>query len=74
LAAAHEISHRLIRPGHPATNGMVERFKRYAWLYNHHINQKALGHQPPIGAMKEWHRERPELFQKKPVNRPGPDI
>jgi transposase InsO family protein len=96
LAAAHEIEHRLIRPGHPATNGMVERFngriaeilrrhrfhrareleqtiERYAWLYNHHINQKALGHKPPISAMKEWHRERPELFQKKPVNRPGPD-
>ncbi|MGM0517996.1 MAG: integrase core domain-containing protein [Pseudomonadota bacterium] len=97
LAAAHEIEHRLTRPGHPATNGMVARFngriakilqrhrfisrrdldqtiQRHTWLYNHHINQKALGHQPPISAMKEWHRERPELFQKKPVNRPGPDI
>jgi len=96
LAEAHGIEHRLIRPGHPATNGMVERFNgriaeilrrhrftqareleqtigRYAWLYNHHINQKALGHQPPIGAMKEWYRERPDLFQKKPVNLPGPD-
>jgi len=23
--------------------------------------------------MKEWYRERPDLFQKKPVNLPGPD-
>ncbi len=71
------IEHRLIAPGRPQTNGMVERFngrisdvlatrrydssedleitlKRYNWLYNHQILQKALGHQPPIQAMKQW--------------------
>lgn len=93
---AHGIDHRLIKPGRPQTNGMVERFngricdvlatrryasgedleqtlKRYAWLYNHHIPQKALHHQSPITAMKEWQAKRPELFTKRVVNHAGPD-
>lgn len=64
---AHGIEHRLIKPGRPQTNGMVERFngcisdvlatrryvsgedleqtlKRYFWLYNYPIPQKALHH------------------------------
>jgi len=94
--AQHRVEHRLIRPGHPQTNGMVERFngrisdvlatyryesredleqtlKRYCWLYNHHIPQKALHHQPPIAAMKEWQAKRPELFIRRVINHPGPD-
>ncbi|WP_027961494.1 integrase core domain-containing protein, partial [Halomonas halodenitrificans] len=94
---AHGIEHRLIKPGRPQTNGMVERFngrisdvlstrryvsgedleqtlKRYAWLYNHHIPQKALHHQSPIAVMKEWQIKRPELFTKRVVNHTGPDI
>lgn len=93
----HGIEHRLIKPRHPQTNGMVERFngrisdvlatrryessedlkqtlKRYCWLYNHHIPQKALNHQPPIEAMKGWQEKRPELFHKRVVNHTGPDI
>lgn len=93
---AHGIQHRLIKPGRPQTNGMVERFngrisdvlatrryesaedleqtlKRYCWLYNHHIPQKALDHQPPISAMKDWQTKRPELFQKRVINHAGPD-
>ena len=46
---------------------------RYVWLYNHHIPQKALGHVPPIEAMKRGYAEKPELFIKVPRNRPGPD-
>jgi len=46
---------------------------RYAWLYNHHLPQKALGHLPPIEAMKKWYTEKPDLFSAKPRNRPGPD-
>ena len=91
------IEHRLIKPGRPQTNGMVERFngrisdvlatrrytsgedleqtlKRYTWLYNHHIPQKALHHQSPIEVMKEWQTKRPELFTKRVVNHTGPDI
>ncbi|MGP9656296.1 IS481 family transposase [Halomonas sp. AOP35-4E-18] len=93
---AHGIEHRLIKPGRPQTNGMVERFngrisdvlatrwytsgkdleqtlKRYAWLYNHHISQKALHHQSPITTMKEWQSKRPELFTKRVVNHTGLD-
>lgn len=94
--AEHHVEHRLIRPGHPQTNGMVERFngrisdvlatrryvsgedleqtlKRYCWLYNHHIPQKALKHQAPISAMKDWQNRRPELFTKRVINHPGLD-
>ena len=96
MCQTHGIEHRLIKPGRPQTNGMVERFngrisdvlatrrytsgedleqtlKRYAWLYNHHIPQKALHHQSPITAMKEWQAKRPELFTKRVVNYAGPD-
>lgn len=47
--------------------------KRYNWLYNHHINQKALHHRSPIGAMKQWQADRPELFWKRVINHAGPD-
>jgi transposase InsO family protein len=45
---------------------------RYVWLYNHHLPQKALGHAPPIEAMKKWYADKPDLFISKPRNRPGP--
>ncbi|GGX88076.1 IS481 family transposase [Litchfieldella qijiaojingensis] len=96
MCRAHGIQHRLIKPGRPQTNGMVERFngrisdvlatrryvsgedleqtlKRYCWLYNHHIAQKALHHQSPIDAMKQWQEMRPDLFHKRVINHPGPD-
>lgn len=96
LCSEKQIDHRLIKPRHPATNGMVERFngriaevlnthrfdsrddlaqtlKRYVYLYNHHIPQKALDHQPPIEALKMWQKNKPELFKKRVVNHAGPD-
>ncbi|TQE98281.1 MAG: transposase, partial [Spiribacter salinus] len=42
--------------------------KRYVWLYNQHIGQKALNHRTPVQAMKDWYAERPDLFRKKPRN------
>lgn len=92
----HSIKHRLIKPGRPQTNGMVERFngrisdvlatrrydssedleqtlKRYCWVYNHHIPQRALHHQTPIATMKEWQEKRPDLFYKNVINHAGPD-
>lgn len=46
---------------------------RYAWLYNHHLPQKALGHRCPMDALKQWYAEKPGLFIKQPRNQPGPD-
>jgi transposase InsO family protein len=90
------IAHRLIPPGRPQTNGMVERFngriaevlrthhfrsrddleatlKRYVWLYNHHLPQKAISHRTPIQTMKDWQAHKPEIFKKAVRNHPGPD-
>ncbi|ATJ82659.1 mobile element protein [Halomonas beimenensis] len=52
---------------------LEQTLKRYCWLYNHHIPQKALDHQPPISAMKDRQTKRPELFQKRVINHAGPD-
>ena len=80
------IEHRLIPPGRPQTNGMVERFngriaevlrtypfrsrddleatlKRYVWLYNHHLPQKAISHRTPIQTMEDWQAYRPGIFK-----------
>jgi hypothetical protein len=46
---------------------------RYAWLYNHHLPQKALGHISPAQAMKNWQSSNPDLFHKRVVNLPGHD-
>lgn len=96
MCAQHGIEHRLIKPKHPQTNGMIERFngrvaevlksttfisarhlettlQQYRHLYNHYIPQKNLGHVTPIDKLKEYYRVKPELFQKKPINHPGPD-
>ncbi len=96
LCQSNDIEHRLIRPGYPQTNGMVERFngriadvlrskrydssedlestlKRYCYLYNQHINQKALKHQTPVQSLKDWQKKKPDLFIKKVVNHTGPD-
>ena len=90
------IEHRLTRPRHPQTNGLVERFNgriadllrthhfrsgeeleatllRYAWLYNHQLPQKALGHVAPIRALKNWQQSHPQLFRKRFTNHPEHD-
>jgi len=56
-----------------SSDDLEQTLKRYAWLYNHHIPQKALRHQSPIAAMKEWQAQRPELFIKRTINHAGPD-
>ncbi len=52
---------------------LEQTLQRYAHLYNHHIPQKALGHKTPIQALKDWQKQKPELFTKQIRNHPGPD-
>ncbi|WP_022950212.1 IS481 family transposase [Methylohalobius crimeensis] len=47
--------------------------RRYVWLYNHQVPQKALGHIHPVQALKNWQRSHPHLFHKRVVNHPGHD-
>jgi hypothetical protein len=44
----------------------IDTLTRYMHLYNQHIAQQALGDVPPIKALQQWHRERPELFVEVP--------
>jgi transposase InsO family protein len=46
---------------------------RYVWLYNQQIPQSALGSKPPLQAMKDWHKLKPQLFRKQPYYLPGCD-
>lgn len=46
---------------------------RYAKLYNHAIPQRALNHCTPVQALKDWQRDRPDLFHKRVYNQTGLD-
>ena len=37
---------------------LAETIKRYAQVYNQHIPKKALGHIPPLQAVKDWYKKR----------------
>ena len=96
VCSEHHIEHRLIKPRHPQTNGMIERFNgriaevlattrfdaaksleqnllQYVKVYNQHIPQKALGHIPPLQALKNWQTSNPEIFRKRVYNLQGLD-
>ena len=46
---------------------------RYVRLYNGQLPQSVLKARAPIDALKDWHRQRPDLFKKRPYNRTGWD-
>ena len=96
VCRAQGIDHRLIKPRHPPTNGMIERFNgriadvlrqtrfptfaaltetllKYEQIDNQHIPQRALGHSPPVQALKKWQKAKPELFHKRVNNHTGLD-
>src|SRR5471030_3320287 len=45
----------------------------YLKLYNHHIPQRAIDSKTPIQALKEWQRQKPELFVKRVYEQTGLD-
>jgi transposase InsO family protein len=47
--------------------------RRYVWLYNEQLPQKALGHESPTQALKRWQQTHPHLFSRQVRNHPGPD-
>ena len=46
---------------------------RYVHLYNSQLPQSALKGRTPIDALKDWQRQRPELFKKRVYNLAGCD-
>lgn len=38
--------------------------KRYVWLYNQHLPQKAIRHRTPIQIMKDWQAHKPDFLEK----------
>jgi len=46
---------------------------RYVQLYNSTLPQSALKARMPIAALKDWQRQRPELFKKRVYNHAGCD-
>ena len=64
------------------TEDLEATLLRYAYLYNHQLPQSALHSQTPFETMKIWYDQKPELFNRKPVqpgtksstNRPGCDM
>jgi transposase InsO family protein len=52
---------------------MEHTLMRYVALYNHQLPQSALSSKTPIQAMKDWYDSHPQLFVKRPYDRPGSD-
>ncbi|MBS0611039.1 MAG: IS481 family transposase [Proteobacteria bacterium] len=56
-----------------SSEDLEQTLLRYVALYNHQLPQSALKSKTPMQAMKEWYRECPDLFHKRPYDRPGCD-
>jgi hypothetical protein len=63
------------RPRHfNSAEDLEQTLLRYVALYNHQLPQSALQSRTPMQAMKKWHQTHPDLFNKRPYDRPGCDI
>ena len=54
-----------------SSQDLVATLKRYLRLYNHHIPQKALSHAAPVQTLKEWEKEKQELFNLLKLRNPN---
>lgn len=54
-------------------DGPEATIKRYVWLYNHHLPQKAIRHRSPTQTLKDWRARKPGIFKKAVCSHPGPD-
>jgi transposase InsO family protein/transposase-like protein len=52
---------------------LAQTIHHYEKLYNHCIPQKALGHQPPVQALKKWQEKKPKIFKKNVYDLSGLD-
>ena len=66
---------QVLRSHHFSSAEDLEKtLNRFVWLYNHHLPQKALGHEVPVQTLKNWKIKAPDLFVKNVRNHPGPDM
>ncbi|WP_018873946.1 IS481 family transposase [Thioalkalivibrio sp. ALJ16] len=64
----------LLRTYHiDSSEQMQDALYHYLYLYNHAIQQKALGHRTPVAALKAWQQTHPDCFRKRVYNQPRPD-
>ena len=56
-----------------SSEDLEQTLLRYVALYNHQLPQSALKSKTPMQAMKDWHQSHPQLFNKRPYDRPGCD-
>jgi len=57
----------------PIRGGIKQTILRYVRLYNGQLPQSVLKGRTPIEALKDWHRNKPGLFKKRPYNHTGCD-
>ena len=57
-----------------SSEDLEQTLLRYVALYNHQLPQSALKSKTPMQAMKDWYKEYPHLFHKRPYDRPGCDM
>ena len=64
-----------ILQGHRFRSGedLEQTILRYVRLYNGQLPQSVLKGRTPIAALKDWHRDKPALFKKRPYNHAGCD-
>ena len=64
---------RPAEPSLPSGEDLEQTILRYVHLYNSQLPQSVLKGRTPIDALKDWQRQRPELFKKRVYNHAGCD-